>query len=80
MDIIVYIDNKASYKLPIKKSDTVATIKNYLKDYLQNIKFFLNSKEELSVFNTDKYDNLKLNDIWGKLLNPKIYVKTDSEK
>ncbi len=85
MDIVVYIDKKPSYKLPIQKYYKVFTIKKYLKDNLKNFdnankRFFLNKEEELIIFNNDKYDNLELKEIWGKLLNPKIYVKTDSEK
>ncbi len=83
MDIIVYLDGKASYKLPIRKSDTIRDIKGYLQDYLgenlqnskDSIRFYLNSKEELLVFDSDEYDALKLEEVWSKLISPKIYIK-----
>ena len=79
MDLIVYIDGKASYKLPVKKSDTISYLKNLLNDY-QNKRFFLNNKEELEVFNTNQYDNLKLSQVWDKLASPKIYIQEEKKE
>ena len=79
MEIIVYIDGKASYKTKIEKTDSISHLKTILRDF-KDKRFFINEKQELEVFNTDTYDNLKFLQFWDKMKNPKIYVKSNTKK
>ncbi len=75
---IIIVDNKPIYKLFVEKTTTIGEIKNLLKQY-NNLRFFLNNKDELVVFNTDKYDKLKFETFWDKLNNPKIFIEHNSQ-
>ncbi len=74
----VVINGVPSFKLDLEQSYTIFYLRNLLKDYIEGntIKFFISDKEILDVFTNNKYDSLKMLDIWDKLYNPVIYITT----
>ncbi len=76
---VVYVNNKASFSLKLYKKYTINDIKKLINENISDvdkIRFFLNEKEELNVFDNDKHDKLKLGSVWDKLSGPRFYIKT----
>ena len=86
MKSIVYINGKANFNLTLYKKYTIRDIKNILftklHGYLQelHIRFFLNNKTELEVFNTDKYDNINLKSVWEQISEPIFYITENNRE
>ncbi len=81
MKAVIYINGKAKFTLTLYKKYTISDLKSMLSENLDSlvkeyrVRFFINSKSELEVFDNDEYDNLKLESVWDKLVEPKIYIK-----
>jgi hypothetical protein len=76
--ILVYVDNIPQFKVPVLQNAKIREIKDYFyKIYPNhNIRMFLNTKTELNVFDTSKYDNMTLNSVWSQMETPVILLKT----
>ena len=80
MEILLVKDNEITNKIKIKPDNKVKQIKDTLKQLLgdlnrYNIRMYLNKKEELKVFTSNEWDDVKLKSIWNKLDSPFITVK-----
>ena len=73
--ILVYLNRLPKEYLSVKKTTTINSIKKYLEKYGDvKVQMFVNSKNELKVFDTDKYDNMSLESVWKNMNKPKIYL------
>jgi len=72
--IPVFIDNVATLNLAITKNTTIESIKKFLDDSKYDIKMYVDSKNELKVFQDSIYDKMNLDSIFDKLYNPSIYL------
>ncbi len=75
MEVKVYTD-KFLETYRIIPTTTISDIKR--KYFQYNIRFFLDKRNEMDVFNTDSYDSVTLENVWEKLTDPRIYLKNKS--
>ena len=75
--ILVYLDKIPIFNLEVSKNSIIGKIKKFLIDKYPGyeIKMYVNSSNELKVFETNKYDDINFESIFDKLDKPKIFLK-----
>lgn len=77
--ILLIVDTIPKINLVVEKRTKIREIKEMLKNYLNDktknkITFFVNSKAQVDVFDTDKYDQMNLESVWEIMNNPRIEI------
>ena len=74
-EILVLLDDDALFNFIVTPKNTVASIKEILKQYSNYTKrFLLNPDLETHIFDSDKYDNTPLKVVWNKIRDSAIYM------
>jgi len=75
--ILVYLDKVPVLNVAASKNTTIKEIKKILQDKYPkyNIRMYINSVNELKVFDTDKYDDMNLETVFDKMENPVILLE-----
>lgn len=80
MKVLVYLNEVPTQYLLIEKKTTIYALKKALESLVSGedvaIKMLVNSKNEIKVFNTNKYDNTNFESTWKHMRNPTIYLTT----
>ena len=75
--ISLILDGKHITNLEVTKKNKIRDIKELLNNYQGKKIFYVNQKEEIpKVFEVDTYDNLTLESVWNKMVNPSITINT----
>jgi len=80
-NILINLDGKDIEYLAIQKTNTISSIKKYLEKY-ENVKIqmYINSENELKVFDTNEYDNITLESVWKSIKNSHIILTSYIKK
>ena len=72
----IYFDTVPKFNIPLCGNTKVKNLKRYFEENFSNyaIRLFINSKQEIEVFDTDKYDDMRFESVWDKVTNGKIYL------
>ena len=72
----IVIDDVPTYSYNLTPNMTFGNIKNSLQYYHYHVKrFFLNPQQELDIFDSNSYDDIKLDKYWNAIINPTIIWK-----
>ena len=73
--VLVYLNKKLKDHLFIQETTTIKDIKEYLEKFGNvKVRMLINTKQEMSPFNTKEYDDLTLKSIWKNIKKPEIYL------
>ena len=74
--ILVYLDKIPVLNLAVSKNTSIKEIKKILQKYPKyDIRMYIDSLNELKVFDTDKYDNMSLETVFDKMENSVILLE-----
>ena len=77
-NILVIIDDIPTFNISVNKDTTINDLKKSLRKYSDvTIHFFLNENTESKVFDSNKYDKVKLSSVWSQVDTP--YIKISSK-
>ena len=75
--ISLIVDGKPVSMLEVTKKNKIRDIKSLLENYQGKKIFYVNQGNEIpKVFEVDTYDNMTLESVWNKMINPSISINT----
>ena len=80
-DILVYLNVTPVEYLAVGRTNTILSIKKYLQKYEDvKVQMYIDSKNELKVFDTDKYDDMTLESVWKKMQDSTLVLTSYIQK
>ena len=76
-NILLIVDGVPKVNYSVTKNNTVADLKNILKQFPHTkVTFSINDETQVPVFDSNQYDKLSLASVWGKMTKPRINLLT----
>lgn len=77
--ILILLNSEPKEYITVKKTTKIEDVKKYLEKYPNvEIQMYIDSKNQLNVFDTDKYNKNKLETVWKNMKNSQIFLTSKS--